>query len=141
MTREMLLKKATGEAARPRSHFKRTGTGHCFRRLRQSAGKTLGTRAEFAQIFESINAGLVAVAPGKIERIVSHRRNAGALDCRRDVSMADFPFSRKLLDAFGAHAVFPQIPGRVRAEVAIVPCDIGLFRTNALHKLRHDVRQ
>ena len=55
--------------------------------------------------------------------------------------MADLSFSRELLDAFGAHAVFPQIPGRVGAEMPVAPCDISLSGTNALHKLRHDVRQ
>ena len=141
MTREMRLKKATGEAARPGHTSKEPGFGTVSGGSVNPPGRHWEHGQSLRRYSKVINAGLVAIAPGKIERIISHRRDVDALDGRRNVSMADFPFSRKLLDAFGAHAVFPQIPGRVRTEMSIVPCDIGLFWANALHKLRHDVLQ
>jgi hypothetical protein len=107
------VEKGSWSRFRSASRFKRPGARHRLRRLGQSTGETLGTGAEFAQIFEVINACAVAIAPGKIERIVSNRRELGPLNGRRDVSMADLPFPCELFDAFGTHAVFPQIPGWV----------------------------
>ena len=81
------------------------------------------------------------IAPAEIESVISHGNYVDALNSRGDVAMADFPFARKLFDAIGAHAVFPQIPGRVRSEMPVIPGNIGLFGANAFHKLRHDVLQ
>ncbi len=91
---------------RTASNLEGTGSLHFLRRFLQSSRQALRTRAEFAQIIERINAGIVAVAPAELERIVAYRRYADALQSRRNTPVDYFAHSRKLLNAGSAHAVF-----------------------------------
>lgn len=106
------------------------------RRLLQALGKTLGAWTDFAQIFEGIYPAIMTIAPAEAESIIADGINTHALDAGRNTSGNDSPFSREFLDAFGAHAFFPQIPGRIGAYMPIIPDNIGLFGTYTLHTRR-----
>jgi hypothetical protein len=118
------------------SHLKGTRVRHFFRRFLQTSGKALGARAELAQVVKSVNAGIVAVAPAETQGIVTHRRNIHPLQGGRNASVEDFSHPREFLDTGGAHAILPQVPRRIRAEMAVVPSNIRLPGTDTFYTRR-----
>src|SRR5262245_23584290 len=76
-------------------------------------------RAELAQHTERIDAGVVAVAPGRGERVVPDRLDVGHL-LRGEAQVLVHGL---MALAAGAGAPAPQVVERVAREVAVVPRD------------------
>ena len=113
---------------------------HLSRRLLKAAWKALPARTKPAQVLESINSGGVPIAPRELKRVVADRGDARPLKARRYGAGRDSGLPRKLVDAESARTLLPQVPGRIGAKMAVVPCDFGLVRTDPLDQLWHEVR-
>src|SRR5262249_37577651 len=99
------------------------------------------TGAKFSQVVERVDARSMAVAPPEMKRIIPDcihglpRQIAGYAPRRHQ------PLAAELLDAGCTRTILAEIPRRVGTEMAIVPSDIGLRRTDALNQRRPEVGQ
>ncbi len=73
------------------------------------------------------------IAKSEIKGVISYGRDAHALDGGGDAAVTDLAFAGKFIHTIGAHAILPQVPGRIGTEMTIIPGDIGLFRIDSLH--------
>ncbi len=73
------------------------------------------------------------IAKSEIKGVISYGRDAHALDGGGDAAVTDLAFAGKLIHTIGAHAILPQVPGRIGTEMTIIPGDIGLLRIDSLH--------
>ena len=114
--------------------LERTGWSHFLRRFFQTFWKTLRTGAKISKIVEIIYAGIVAIAPGEVKCIIAHGLNADSLQTCWNAAVGDLAHAGKLLNASGAHTLFPQEPRRIGAEVPVAPDNISLSWTHPFYK-------
>ena len=81
------------------------------------------------------------VTPGEPEGIIPHRSDIDPFEVARDAPLKNQATAGELFHARGAGAVFPQVPGRIGAEVPVIPFYVGLPGTDPLDTLRHQVWQ
>src|SRR5436190_6126773 len=79
--------------------------------------------ADVAQIVVGVDAGIVTVAPAKVEGVVPHHVDCRGLDPRRDGIRIYERFVRPFIDAGGAAAGQAQIARLIRALVGVAPYD------------------
>lgn len=74
------------------------------------------------------------VAPFEMQRIIANRCDINTFQAGWDASGNDLSRTGKFVNTGCACAILPQIPGRVRTEMAIIPCNIGLSGTHTFYK-------
>ncbi len=103
----LMIKAAVQSPLRESSGVERSRFRRLLRWFLQAFRKTLGTRAETAQVVKGVNAGVVAVTPAKSQRIIAYRRYAYTLQTSRYASGEDLSHSGEFIDAVGTQAIFP----------------------------------
>ena len=118
-----------------------TRLSDCRRRLLQTGGQALRTRANSAQVIERVDTCGVAIAPAEAEGIIPYRPYRHSFNSRRDVAMSYPAHTGKLIDARCAGTVFTQVPRWIGGEMAVVPGDVRPGRADPLYQRWHQIRQ
>ena len=124
-----------------RSGFKGACRHDFLRRFLESFRAALRTGTDPAQEVKRVDPGAMAVAPRETKGIISNKFHVHPLESRWDASLKEEAPAGEFFNARGARTVFAQVPGRVRAEVPVIPGDIRSKRVDALDARRYEVWQ